>query len=208
MAGLYDSQRNLLDDLQTVLRRMRACEGLAEDRQPFGRVGDAIVLIQPVRLAAFDTAREIEESAWAEIARGRAVGPRADETPEDANSLDELLRHVREKSFLTGEQRVGRGGVAVALALACATEGYGFDVELTENDGVDPVHALFGEWDGRVIVACRASAHLALTNRVDRSAHFSAEMIGRITQDDVCVRWMGDTVLREHARVLIDILSS
>ena len=208
MAGLYDSQRNLLDDLQALLRRLRACESLAEDRRQFGRVGDAIVLIQPVRLATSDTAREIEESAWAEIALGRVVGPREDKSPEDADSLDELLRHVREKSFLTGEQRVWGGGVAVALALACATGGHGFDVELTENDGADPVHALFGEWDGRAIVACRFSAHLALTNRVDRSAHFTAEMIGRITQDGVGVRWMGDTVLRESARVLIHTLSN
>ena len=202
MAGLYDSQRDLLKDLRAVLRRVGARAG-----EPFGRTGDAIVLIQPVRLAATDAAGEVERSLWAEVAMGWVLAGEDARTSENAHELDELLRRVREKNFLTGEQRVLRGGVAVALVLACATDGHAFDVELTENDGDDPVHALFGERDGRAIVACRASAHLALTNFVDRSAHFTAETIGRITERDIRVRWMGETVLRDTAHALAEVLT-
>ena len=172
--------------------------------EPFGRVGDAIVLIQPVRLTAVESRRELEESLWAEVALGRVVA--SDGEREDSRALDELLRQVRDKNFLTGEQRVSCGGVAAALVHACVTDRHGFDVELTENEGEDPVHALFGEQGSRAVVACRSSAHLALTNFVDRSAHCTAETIGRITERDIRVRWMGKTVLLDTARTLAESL--
>lgn len=207
MAGAHDSQRDLLEDLRAVLRRVHANEDSALGGELFGRAGDAIVLIQPARLTAAHTAREIEVSVWAEVALGRVVAPGIDGAPEDARALDELSLLLREKNFLSGEQRVARGGVAVALALGCLTDGHGFDVELTENDGDDAVHALFGERGGRAVVTCRASAHLALTNFVDRSAHFTAETIGRITESSVRVRWMGEIAIRDTVHALAESLT-
>lgn len=187
-----------------MLQRLRAETSASHVSQPFGRVGDALVLLQPLRIGTADVAGELNRSAWAEIApAAERSATNESTTQENERELDELLCRLREKNFLTGEQRVLRGGLAAALTMACAAKGNGLDVELTENEGADRVHALFEEAPGRAVVACRPSAHLALTNFVDRSARFTAEAIGRITDGTVRVRWMGETVLQVEARALM-----
>lgn len=168
------------DDL---LGRLRA---LAEGAQPvaaaeglptgFAHVDDVIVLLQPLPLAA--------------------VGV----PPETAPALASILQQLQEKNFLTGSQAVGHGGLAAALVDGCIPSRRGFHVELTENEGADVVEALFAPRDGCALVSTRPKAHVPLANFVERRGDFTAEAVGRVTDADVRVRWMGATMAEGKLR--------
>lgn len=194
------AERNLLADWNALLRHIAA--EAEHSAAVFGRPGDVIVLIQPARVAAEDPAHELIQSAWAEVAACAQESTHTIDTLEPDRVVD-VLGRLREKNFLTGEERVGRGGLAAALARACGPHSMGFDVNLAETEGVHAVHALFGERTGRAVVTCRSSAHLALANFVDRSGWFTAEAIGRVTGGRVSVRWMGAIVLETDTRDLL-----
>ena len=188
MAGRAEpeTQGDLLTELAARLKRISG-ESTGGSAPPYTRAGDAIVLLQPLRLIANDP-EAAEAAAWDD-----AVGA--------------LLRLLREKNFLTGEQRVVSGGLAAALLRACVAHRNGFDVSLDEHQGSAARDALFGERPGCALLTCRPSAHLALTNFVDRSGRFTAEAIGRVTTGRLRVRWMERTILETQMSSLLSQLS-
>jgi len=131
-------------------------------------VDDVIVLVQPLRLAAAE---------------------------EDEAALESTLRRLAEKSFLTGSQAIGEGGIAEALVCGCAPGRFGFHVDFTESEGTNVEDALFRERNACALVSTRPKAHMPLANSVERGGQFTAEAIGRVTARDVRVHWMGQTLL-------------
>jgi phosphoribosylformylglycinamidine (FGAM) synthase-like enzyme len=134
----------------------------------FGQVGDVIVSLQPLRLAAAD---------------------------EKEAPLESMLRRLVEKNFLTGSQAVGDGGIAGALVCGCAPGRFGFHAELAESEGASAADAMFRERHNCALVSTRPKAHMPLANFVERGRQFTAEAIGRVTARDVRIRWMGETLL-------------
>jgi hypothetical protein len=169
-------------DLAAKLRSIAAkCSSRAKaaaDTLPagFGHVDDVIVLLQPLRLAA---------------------------AGKDESALPSTLLQVAEKNFLTGTQAVAEGGLWAAIVGGCAARGFGFHVELTENEGVTAADALFAERSDRALVSTRPKAHLPVANFVERGGLFTAEAIGRVTAGDVRVHWMGETLLAAASLDLI-----
>lgn len=154
------------------LQEFRAAAAAGADAavpRGFARPGEVIVLLQPAGL-------------------GR-------DSERDEQELEALLMRLWEKNFVKGEQRVGAGGIGGALVRACAPHATGFDADLSEEQGCDLADALFAERCCRALVTSWSSAHLATANFVDRSGRFTGEAIGRVTAGNVCVRWMGETVL-------------
>ena len=156
--------------LRSIAERCGAHATAAADGLPagFGQVGDVIVLLQPLRLAAAD---------------------------EKEAPLESMLRRLAEKNFLTGSQTVGDGGIAGALVCGCAPGRFGFHVELAESEGASAADAIFRERRHCALVSTRPKAHLPLANFVERGRQFTAEAIGRVTARDVRIRWMGETLL-------------
>lgn len=164
-----------LADSSDLLSRLRAAAGgCGEGAQVvaegipagLGQVDDIVVLLQPLRL-------------------GCAI--------DDQAELESTLRRLAEKNFLTGAVGVGAGGLGAALV--CGSRSRGFHVDLTESEGESVVEALFGERVGWALVTARPKAHVPLANFVERGGVFTAEAIGRVTAEDVRVRWMGATVV-------------
>ena len=171
MEGRNDaSLADLAVKLQSIARNYGLHATAAANGLPagFGQVDDVIVLLQPLRLTATD---------------------------KDEGALESMLRRLAEKNFLTGTQAIGDGGIATALACGCGPGRFGFHVELSESEGASAEEALFGERRCRALVSTRPKAHVPLANFVERGAQFTAEAIGRVTAGDVCVKWMGDTLL-------------
>lgn len=169
------------EQASALIERLRAAgaeHARGSSQEGFGRAGRVIVLIEPAGLRALST------------------------EPTGDTEIQELLRRLREKNFSKGEQRVGAGGLAATLMRACAGQGTGFELSLSEEHGDDVTAALFRERSAAVLVTCWPSAHLALANFVDRSGRFTGEAIGRVTAGEVRVRWMGATVLATEMRAL------
>lgn len=158
----------LLDELRAIARGCGSAASPAEGLPAgFQNVGDVILLLQPMRLAAED----------------------ADE------ALRSTLERLAEKSFLTGTQTIARGGLWAALVGGCAAHARGFHTELSESEGATASDALLAERSSCVLVSTRPKAHVPLANFVERRGRFTAEAIGRVTAGEVRVRWMDQTVL-------------
>ena len=159
---------DLAEQLRAVARHCKGARAAAEGLPAgFGQVDDIVVLLQPIRLT-----------------RAR----------DDEAALESTLRRISEKNFLTGTQTIGEGGVWAALVCGCAAVGHGFHVELSENEGASAEEALLAARGGSALVSARPKAHLPLANFVERGGQFTAEAIGRVTAQDIRVRWMGVTL--------------
>ena len=99
------------------------------------------------------TKDELGGSEWQQMfaANELAAPPRVDLEREKA--LIELLLDLHGAKVLRAAHDLANGGLAIALA-EMSTAGIGCHVELAEHaDGIDAVALLFGESQGRAIVA-------------------------------------------------------
>lgn len=159
----------LLQQMRVLMRREMTARPAAEGLPAgFCRADDVIVLLQPSRIV---------------------------DAPGEHDALHSMLVRLAEKNFLTGTQAVGDDGLAAALLGACAGRGLGFHLDLSENEGADAGHALFGERVGCALVSTRPKAHIPLANFVERGGQLIAEAIGRVSDGDVRVRWMGESLV-------------
>jgi phosphoribosylformylglycinamidine (FGAM) synthase-like enzyme len=135
----------------------------------FQRAHDAIVLVQPHVVARDGRGEE---------------------------ALIVLLQQLREKNFLRSACLVADGGVAAALVGGGAEKKLGCHAEMSGAEAESAEDAFFGVRAARALVTCLPMAHLALTNAIERSGMFAAAAIGRVTEDEVVLRWEGEEMFR------------
>jgi phosphoribosylformylglycinamidine synthase len=116
-----------------------------------------------------DTDDEMGGSEWQQMfaEEDLAVPPRVDLERERA--LIELLLALHEERLLRAAHDVSNGGLAPALA-ECAMNGIGCHVDLRGHaDDLDAVGLLFGETQGRAVVACAPEHREAVLSRAHRA---------------------------------------
>jgi phosphoribosylformylglycinamidine (FGAM) synthase-like enzyme len=197
--------RDLLSDLRSIFERSHASTTIQQPENlpsGFARADDVIILLQPVRLDAPSPLEELRESLWADLVLSRHTKNAKRVTPTAPDALEDLLLKLAGKNFLTGSQRLQRGGLGAALLHAASAKSLGFHIDLSENEGTNPLHALFNERPGRVLATARAKAHLPLENFAERTGSWTADAIGRVTPGDIRVRWLNETVLETNITAL------
>ncbi len=191
------SPRNLCQDLRHLLAVCRPAQA-AVDRLPgtFQSAHHALVLLQPDPLRETQWERDFDGTAYARLIPGTAdaAKPEIDARAEEA--LQPLLQRLHEKNFLRSAALVGDGGLAVALAQAGAEKGLGCCVEMGSTEAESALDAYFGEHPARALLTCIPSAHLALTNAIERSGLFAAAAIGRVMESELVLLWEQEVFLR------------
>lgn len=161
----------------------------------FRSAGDSIVLVEPNIAQAIPWQHAFGATSFAEHILGRQWGePQAAEARvEDA--LADLLKRLDERKFPHSVSRIGKGGLAVALALACDPKGLGVRANLARPESESALHAYFGEEPSRLLLTCKGHAHFAISNFVEYGGRFIATAIGRVTDGEFSLEWERKKIL-------------
>ncbi|HEX9093780.1 MAG TPA: AIR synthase-related protein, partial [Coriobacteriia bacterium] len=111
----------------------------------FKAEGDVIVLIG-------ETAAELGGSEYLKVVHDTVAGRPPALDLDEERAVHEALLDAIEAGLVRSAHDCSEGGMAVTLAECCIGGGLGARVAL--DDGLAPVHSLFSETQGRVVVTC------------------------------------------------------
>jgi phosphoribosylformylglycinamidine synthase subunit PurL len=151
----------------------------------FKDAGDVIVLLG-------ETAEELGGSEYLSVVHGVIAGAPPALVIEDELAIHRALLDAIEAGLVKSAHDCSEGGVAVTLAECAIAGGVGASVAL--DDDLAPVHSLFSETQGRIVLTCAETDAEALTDLfVARGVPFS--VIGEVGGERLAVEDKLDVAL-------------
>jgi len=190
-----ENSRDWAQDLREVVAAVSVTSPeLSAFSANFRRPNDSIVLVQPNIAHAVPWQHTFGRTAFAEKILGQQWGA---PQPSDARveaALGDLLERLEDRKFPHSVTRIGRGGLAVALALGCQPHGclprkLGVRVNFDRPESEAALQAYFGEEPSRLLLTCKGHAHFALSNFIEYGGRFIATAIGRVTDGEFLLEW-------------------
>jgi len=150
---------------------------------------------------------ELGGSEWQQrfMPDAMAKPPRVD--LEEERKLVELLLSLHQNRLLRSAHDLANGGLAIALA-ECAMKGFGVHLDLTNySSGLDAIALLFGESQGRAIVACTNDRTDAVLARA-ASLGVAAQQIGKTTNASFLIERNGTPLVKTSTQELARVWRS
>jgi len=153
------------------------------------------------------TRDELGGSEWQQMFMPDALATSPRVNLDEERKLVELLLALHENLLVRSAHDLANGGLAIALA-ECSMKGFGVDLELANYaSDVDPIALLFGESQGRAIVACTNDRTDAVTARASAFG-VPARMIGKTTNAAFLIQRNGVPLIRTSTPELARIWRS
>ncbi|HEY4356465.1 MAG TPA: AIR synthase-related protein [Acidobacteriaceae bacterium] len=196
----FDNPRDWAGDLHKLVAEVSASSlELPGSPLRFQHAGDSIILVQPNVAQASAWQDALGATAFAETILGMHWGALQPAEARIEGALAGLLERLMERRFPHSICRIGRGGLAVALAHGCRADDLGVRVNIGRPETESALHAYFGEDPSRLLLTCKGHAHFALTNFIEYGGCFAATAIGRVTTGQFHLEWEKETLLSTHA---------
>ncbi len=154
-----------------------------------------------------DSRDELGGSEWQQryAPERQALPPRVD--LDEERKLVELLLSLHQNRLLRSAHDLANGGLAIALA-ECAMKGIGVHLDLSNYASeLDAIALLFGESQGRAIVACTNDRTDAVLARAS-SLGVAARQIGKTTNATFLIERNGTPLVRTSAQELARVWRS